>query len=284
MSLALMSLLLVSPSADPFTVKEALVTVIAQVDVPAEEAGVLEELNVDIGKLVQKDEDIGRIDDKLNRIEDAVARVEYEIAKIQAANDVDLRFAERSKDLAQAELDRYLGAIERYAKSISESEMDQQRLQLKRATLSHEQAVRDREIASLTEEGKKLSTDLADERTQRRRIKSPLTGMVVRVLKHRGEWLSPGEPVVRIIRLDRMRVEAFVDGNKHGQELKGCPVTLTATVPPSNRTKQFKGNIIFVSPEQAAGRGGRRVVAEVENPDLYLSAGQSGSLTITPRK
>ena len=52
----------------------------------------------------------------------------------------------------------------------------------------------------------------------RRTIKSRLNGVVVKRNKHEGEWVQPGETVMRIIQMDRLRVEGDIDGNKYSRQ------------------------------------------------------------------
>ncbi|MDH3717421.1 MAG: efflux RND transporter periplasmic adaptor subunit, partial [Planctomycetota bacterium] len=91
---------------------------------------------------------------------------------------------------------------------------------------------------------------------------------------------NPGDPVVRIIKLDRLRVEAHVDGKKFGRDLEGYSVRLQVTLPPGDRVEEFLGKIVFVSPEVQPVTGEVRVWAEVENPQFRLRPGDHGALTI----
>ena len=45
--------------------------------------------------------------------------------------------------------------------------------------------------------------EAAEENINRHQIRSPLNGMVVKVHRHAGEWVQPGDPVLHVIRIDQ---------------------------------------------------------------------------------
>jgi multidrug efflux pump subunit AcrA (membrane-fusion protein) len=115
----------------------------------------------------------------------------------------------------------------------------------------------------------------------RRMIVAPVSGVVVDLYRHVGEWVKPGDPVLRILRIDRLKVEGYLNAAEHGSEVSGRLVTVTATLP-GGRTEQFHGKIVFVSPEVEAVKKDFRVVAEVVNRDMLLRPGLDATLTIHP--
>ena len=85
----------------------------------------------------------------------------------------------------------------------------------------------------------------------------------------------------RIVRIDRLRVEAFLDANQVADGLLGRNVTLSVEF--ANRPRaEFAGKVVFVSPEVDPVNGQVRVWAEVENRGLLLRPGLHGSLKIEP--
>ena len=271
-------------SSHQLTVNDVQVTLIDDVRTPAREAGVLTELSVKEGDLVEAGAELGRIDLNLASMDETLARIEHEIAKLQSENDVDRRYASKNLQVSEAELKRSLNSNEVYPRSISDTHIDRLRLVVEQSSLSIEQAERDLRIAGLTKQLKEQTVNISAERVDRRHIVAPLAGMVVEVFRKPGEWLSEGDPVVRIIRMDRLRVEAFVNGRKHGTDLIGCPVQFKTHLPPGNRSSHFDGKVVFVSPELQPVNGQVRVWAEVENRDLQLRPGARGTLIINLTK
>jgi macrolide-specific efflux system membrane fusion protein len=83
------------------------------------------------------------------------------------------------------------------------------------------------------------------------------------------------------MRLDRLRVEAFV----HFKKLPPLPVGRAATLHielPGGKQGAYRGQIVFLHPEVNPVNGQVRVWAEVENDDLLLQPGMRGTLEVEP--
>ena len=169
--------------------------------------------------------------------------------------------------------------MERFHKSVSATELDQLRLTTEKALLEIEQAELEQSIARLTVRQKETELEAARLKLDRHRLIAPFPGMVVQIKKHRGEWLNPGDAVLRIIRLDRLRVEAFVPAADFTRELQGRRVTLLVASQRAGPSR-FEGTIVFVSPEVNPVNGQVRLWAEVDNQVLLLRPGQSATLII----
>ncbi len=283
-SITLVALLLagqIGSTPTEIVVEESLVVTktIKTVRLPALEAGELMVLNVEVGQFVQANEEVGRLNDEVTRLERDRAMADLEIATRQAANEIDKKFAKSSHDVAIAELNRSIRAREQFAISVSQSEIDRLELMAIRGELSYDQATETQAVAQLTASLKEAEVRLAEAHVARRSIKSPLAGQVVEIFHQPGEWLSPGEPLVRIIQLDKLRVIAPVDGTKYGKELKDSKVELTVALP-GGRMKTFNGHVTFVSPEVNEIKPEVEVWADVENKDGDLRAGVHGTLKI----
>ncbi len=207
------------------------------------------------------------------------AKLEREIAVKQADDDVKLRFAKKTLDVATAEEARAIESAEKFRKSVSQTELDELRLTKQKAALEVEAAAEDQEILRLTAKLKENAVETATNNVAHRRILAPLGGVVVEIKRQRGEWVQPGDVVVRVLRLDRLRAEAFINAHEIGGDLVGRPVTLTVDLPGAARS-QFHGKIVFVNPESNPVNGQSRVWAEIENPQQILRPGLSGSMTI----
>ncbi|HVU88536.1 MAG TPA: HlyD family efflux transporter periplasmic adaptor subunit [Pirellulales bacterium] len=282
--LATMCLLLAPDAAaadDSIVVEEALVTLIEQAEVPAREAGVLAVINVREGQIVAVGDALAHLDDTQAQLTKKRAEIELDVARAEAANDVDVRFAQKSTEVTRAELRRASESMEKYKKSVSATELDRLRLEAERAALQVEQAQEELKVAGFTERLKQNELDYAAWTLERLRIKSPLDGMVVEINQRPGEWVEPGETMFRVVRIDRLRVEAFLDAHQAAGSLAGRPVKLSIDGK-GDRSAEFSGKIVFVSPEVDPVNGQVRVWAEVENRDGQLRPGVHGKLTIGP--
>ena len=123
----------------------------------------------------------------------------------------------------------------------------------------------------------------AEENIERRKIVAPFDGVVVDVLRQRGEWVDTGEPVLRLIRLDRVRVEGFFDASQFNpEEVSGRPVTVEIERARGQRVR-LPGTVVFISPLVQAGNK-YRVRVEVENHQheghWLLGPGMTASMVI----
>lgn len=268
-------------SSESLKIESVLVSLIEQVEVPAQEAGVLVSLAVREGQLVTEGMVLGQIDDAEAQFALTRARIELENAKKQSGNDIRVRFAKKAAEVAAAELKRSTDALERFAKSVSETEIERLKLTAQKAVLEIEQAAHEFEIAEYTRQVNQNQVALAESNVARRKITSPIAGVVVQVHTHRGEWVEPGKPVLRILRIDPLRAEGFVKADDVKEDLTGRKVTLAAAIPGQGMV-QFPGKLVFVSPEINPVNGQVRVWAEIENRDLLLRPGKRATLTIEP--
>lgn len=256
-----------------------LVNVLDQVEVSPREPGVLMAIEAHEGQQFKQGEMLAQIDDTQERYLRAKANLELEIAAKQAASELGVLTAQKTMEVAQALYERARDAEAKFANSIPQSELERLRLEADKSDLAVRQATHDQEIARLGYKLKKTEFEFASQRVERRKIVAPFDGMVVEVKGRRGEWVQPGDKVIRLIRLDRLRVEGFLNARTARRELEGSPVRLSVEVP-GGPTSQFKGKLVFVSPEVDPVNDQVRVFAEIENPDLTLRPGLRGTLII----
>ncbi len=266
-------------SAAEIEIPSALVKLIEQVDVPAREAGVLAAVDVREGQMVEEGDLLAQIEDTEARIAEEKARIDLQIARENAENNVNIRFANKSVEVAKAELRRSNESLERYPKSVSESEMDRLRLVVERSVLEVEQAEHEFKIAGFTRQIKENEHRGVEEKVQRHRITAPLSGVVVQVNRRRGEWVEPGEEDMRILRLDRLRAEGFLDARHLGRDVEDWRVSLTVDLP-DEPGAEFPGKIVFVSPEIDPVNSQVSIWVEIDNEALRLRPGMRAKMTI----
>ncbi len=265
-------------TGEPLTAS-VLLRAIHEIDVPAREAGVLADVPAREGRRVSEGELLAQIQDSLARVELGRATFEWEMASKVAENDVSVRFARKSLEVAEAEFARATLSIKQYPKSVSMSEMDHLRLTVERTALEIEQAEHKLDLAATNQKLRQSEVQAAQLSVERRKIYAPADGIVAQILRRRGEWVKPGDKVLRILRIDRLRAEGFISVDQLRPDLVGSPITLT--IPRFNDAKKtFTGEIVFVSPETDPVNGQIRVWAELENSDLRLRPGLHGEMTI----
>ncbi len=250
------------PSA-PVVVR-GLVSLVDDVMVPAPRAGVVRELAVKEGDQVEKDALLAQIDDEQSKLEMNAARVEREAAEAKGQSDVDVRFAEATHLVAEAEHRKGLEANQKVRDALSDTEIDRLKLAADQALLRIEASQHERKLKGLDSKVFGAKEELAKLDVRRRQVTAPIPSIVAERFVRAGEWIEPGKPIVRLVRLERLRVEMFVRvAERLPSEIVGRPVTVSAVLA-RDRRESFAGRITFVSPLVQPG-GDYRVWAEVDN-------------------
>ena len=252
-------------------------TLIDDVPVPATVAGQVANIVVREGSLLAAGGDLVRINTDSVAAEFDAAEQALKIAEIAALNDVDLRFARKSRAVTYQELVRSESANERFPNSVSTTEIERLRLSVDQAELAEERAERDLEAALATVRQRRAELRMIGVRRDQHTITAPIAGMVVEILSEPGGWLDIGEPVARLIRLDRLRVEALIDGGRYGAGLSGKRFTFRSN---DDSESIAEGVIVFVSPEIHPVTGKIRIWGEIDNTDLRYNPGINGSMSI----
>lgn len=334
--------------AEDIVIRDALIRVVEQADVPALDAGQLVELNVTPGTMVQQGQLLGRLDARSEELQLRRAEVELEIARrdaeylglveladnalqqalqaaeehtflkrilrLQAENPLKVQAAAKQLEVARNELDRVQRAREGFAKSVSDSEIDARKLAAGHAELSHQQAQFEQQVDTLKAEAEELAArskelkvvgarvdkqgaehkqnlnKLAVEAQQnavrearlkleQRAILSPLSGAVVEVKPHVGEWVQPGMTVMRVINLNILRAEGFVPVSALPRLRLGQPLQIQLQAGNASDIRCV-AKLTFVSPEVDPVNQEVRIWAEFENPEGRFLPGMRPSLLV----
>jgi len=273
-------------AAQPIEVESVVLRLIDEAEVPAQEAGVLTAVEVREGQRVQKGELLAQIDDQIARLALDAAKAQFEIARAKAANDVRLRYARKALEVSEAELRRSHESIERFAKSVSQSQLDVEELTVQRNRLEAEQAEHEQQVAHLELNAKENELAAATAQLARRRILAPLGGMVVQVYVRQGEWVEPGEKALRIVNIERLKAEGFVPAATANDTLVGRTVTVNVESQNNSaeETLPLSGKMVFVSPEVDPITGQVRVWAEIDNRGGRLRPGLPVKMVIETNK
>ena len=239
-----------------------------------DQPGTLETIGAVEGERVEAGQVIAKLKSK-------VAEAAVAVAAKTASSDIDIRFAQAAHAVAVKELEKSLEANRRNSGNIPDIEIARLELAAKRAELQIEKATLDQEIARLTLDQKQAELD-------RHTIKSPLDGIVIEVIKHPGEAVQQGDPIMHVVNTDVVRVEGFVTVGEAARVRPGDPVEARIDasrldgLPPELAEMTFDGTVMFVDPTVGTIGGDIRVWARVENPENLLKAGLPATMTITP--
>ncbi|MCO6457486.1 MAG: HlyD family efflux transporter periplasmic adaptor subunit [Pirellulaceae bacterium] len=241
-----------------------VVSPVEEVQLSAQEAGILKAFDVREGAPVDEGMVVARIDDADSLVRKTAADLELMVARTEAENDIDVRAAKAAAKVAAAEVAESEWVNRKSPGSIPETQVRRQRFTQERSELQIGVAEMEFKVAGMTADLKQAQVDIADLQLERRTIKSPLAGRVEQRFRQVGEWVNPGDPILRIVRMDRLRVEGFLKASEFApDEVNGQPVEVEVTLE-RGRTERFRGKIEFVS-LQVEASGEFRVWAEVEN-------------------
>lgn len=260
-----------APGAKPLpgksvTISPCFVSVLDKydIDVPAQDAGVLATLRAYEGLQVYKDDPLAQIDDMEPKMRRQIAALERDAAKKRAENTINVQYAQAAAKVAGADYDRDREANRAVLGTITESQLRRDKLDWDRARLQIKQAAEDRLLAGLTAKSKAAEVDAADKAIERRLVKAPVDGEVVRVYRQAGEWVKPGDPILQIKRFDVLRIKTTMKTTEFDpHEIEQRTVTVEAELA-RGRIAKFQGTVAYVSPEVQAD-GAYAVWADVAN-------------------
>jgi multidrug efflux pump subunit AcrA (membrane-fusion protein) len=269
-------------AAGTVTLQNCLLSLDAEVQVPAQEAGVLIEIPVREGQQVNKGDLLAQIDDILPKMKYNVAYYKLKVAEKEASNDVEVRYSIAAYRYAGAKLQRSLSANEKTANTRSEEEIDEQKLDKEKSKLMIEKSQKDLDVAGLQKEVGRAELEAAKADLEHRKLLAPMNAVVVELTRHEGEWVQQGDTVMRLVKVDPLRVQGYLDAEKYRPtDVQNQPAQVVVTMP-SGQKESFPGTVTYVNP---VIRGGNfQIRAEVRNRkdgDFWiLNPGMKAEMTI----
>ena len=270
-------------SSSEIRAENCMVKFINHVQVAAKVEGTLVELAIEEGQQVEEDAVLGIIDDTAATLALELKRAEEEEALLNAANEVNLKDAVASEELARAEAKAYEELRKQGA--IPFWEMEKKRLEAGRAELRIDLAEMQMKIAKAQYIAKRAERQIAEFEVERRRITAPYAGYIENRIAQPGEWVQPGSPIATLVKLDKLRVEGDIDALRYpGKVSAGTPVRVTI-YSESNRDRaaSFDGVLGFVSSEIDLNNR-YRVWVEIDNEQVgnawLIKPGMRAEITV----
>ncbi|WP_419193815.1 efflux RND transporter periplasmic adaptor subunit [Novipirellula herctigrandis] len=241
-------------SCSPATEIQGFTEPYQDIDVAASEMGIVEAIHIKEGDRVTENQLLVQMDDSVlevtleiaksikqsrGRLESAMEDLHQQTITVKKLNELIARKHASSQELDRAESKRRIAQAN--LKAIQEE------LQVK--TLEYE-----RTLVQL----------------EKRCLRSPIDGVVTRVLRDCGESVLPSDPViVRVVQLDPLLVIFLVPADLARELSVGRAVNVRFMDP----THMASGSIEFVSPTIDPQSGTTRVRVRLPNPDERLHCG-----------
>lgn len=223
-------------------------------------SGVVAEVNVTVGETIAPG-------DLLLELNSDAERIEVERRRLQAQDRSELTALTRQMQIAR---DRYaiLAELHESGRSVSREQLLSSELEQVRAETAYRQA-------ELRESREALEYELAQAALEARQLRSPISGIVARIERKPGEWLSTGEAAAEVVDLSalvlRVNVpEQTVRGLMHGDEY---PVALTDG-------RSAPAVLTDIAPIADAATGLIELRFRIDNTGLGLRPGMEGSVDL----
>lgn len=282
-----MTLLIVASLAQAGLIikNDATVDFIDEARVPAQEEGVLEVVSVQQGQEVREGDVLAKIDDTLVQLQLKVAGEELKVAEQRFKDEISIEYARAAARVYYADYNRLKEANMEVGGVVSDAEVELAGLKYKQYVLQAKKSKYEQIISGLEMNVSQAKLDAAKEHIERSKIKAPWDGVVDEMIRYKGDWVKPGDPIVHMVRMDRLRVTCSVEIDRYRpQDIKGRPVTVRVDRP--GGPKIFKGTITNWSP--LVGSDNKfKVWTDLDNPKVngfrILMPGMWATMTIETR-
>ncbi len=227
------------------------------------EEGILTEIAVDRGDIVKKGDAVARLNFELETLA-------VELARVRAERDVEVRSSSARYAYRKSEADR---AAELHRKRIVSTKVhDEANIEKQLAAHGVAAAKMDRQIAQ-------MELKNAQERLDRRTIRSPVDGVVVEVTMSPGEFAHEQSPIMTLAQIDPLNVEVFVPISRYDMISSRMPAEVMPE-PPVGGVYLARVQVVDRVFDTASGTFGVRL--ELPNPDYKLPAGLKCRIRFLP--
>ena len=254
-----------APNAAVLELPNCLVSLIDEVSLPAQEAGVLQELVAKEGLRAKAGDVLGKVDETETLLRQKAAKFKLDVAEQKATDDSQVKVQQAIIEVVKAEYEESI-AINKDSggSAVPPTQLRRQRVQWEKAALDCVAEQMKLKIAGLERHVSAAELEAADNELERRTLRAPFDGVVVEMFRRQSEWVQPGEPVLRFVRMDRVRIEGFVSSREVSPEqVEGSAVEISVNLP-GGVSEKLSGKISYVNPVVGSNRE-YRVWAEVEN-------------------
>ena len=270
-----------------------------QTDVAPQTAGKVVAVGVDIGSYVRRGQMLVRLDDaelKL-RVDQARAQVEQAKAAVRQAEEkiglrpgqafdpnrvAEVAAAKVTLDLANKNLQRAEKLIE--SGDVSRSFYDEQRARRDQLREQYEVALAQArqnyaavDVARTNVANAQAQLALAQKNLQYAVIPAPIDGYVTERVADLGEYVSPQQKVVTLVRTNPLRIRIDIPEQAIPEVKVGQSVSITTSAWPD---KNFAGRVARIAPNVSAQSRTLTVEAEIENSGNALKPGQFATVRI----
>ncbi len=238
---------------------ECVITPSSTTDVSSAVPGVLVSVAVERSDLVQAGQVVASLDSGVEKAELELASARADIFSEIRLNEVNLAYDRRNK-----------GRFNSLHKGHAVSAQDRERAE-RNVELSQWKVHQAKDINRL----RRLELNRTKEVLKRKSVTSPVSGVVVQRYHSAGEYIED-QPIMRIVQLDPLYVEAAVPMEYFGQITQDM---LAQIVPGLASTSAYTASVTVVDRMGDAASGTFGIRLELPNPDYAIPAGHKCKLS-----
>jgi multidrug efflux pump subunit AcrA (membrane-fusion protein) len=249
----------------------AILKTVEVTSVAAQVPGLLSAVSVREGDRVKVSAPIAAIQSTTTELQLQRAKVAMDVAQKNFESTIDTDLAQKNFAVAENEFVQAIEANKRVQDVYPPMEVDRLRLVRDRAKLEIDRTVHAKDIAKL--EMSKIQIEhlqLAD-LLDKHQVRAPVSGMVVAVEKRVGEWVEAGTVVLRLVEIDRLRIEGFMHAEQADSKWLDCEAQVELLL--SGKPIRTTAKLVFISPEVNPINSQVRVHLDVDNRDGKLRPG-----------
>jgi RND family efflux transporter MFP subunit len=244
-----------------------------EVTVAVKVAGRLQSISVDLASPVKKDQPIAEVEpaDYRLRVEQALAA----LAQARAQLGLPLRGGDQSFDVENTAIVRQAQATMKHAQAelartqylaksglTSQANLEAVEAQATRSETAVQAALEEVRIRQATMRQRQSELSLAQKQLADTVLRAPLDGIVQARLATAGEYLAVGAPVVRIVRIDPLRLRVAIPEREAHSIMAGQTVEVRVDGAPQRHT----GLVSRIAPSLEQESRSLLVEADVKNP------------------
>lgn len=231
----------------------------ATIALGSSEAGILDEVMVKRGERVEE----GQIVASLER---SLEQLAVDLARLKAQSNEDIRSASAQVAFRRKELERF--ETLKAKNVISEKDYDQANVEVRLTQLTLDKYRREKAIADVERQH-------AQQRLERRIIRSPVNGVVMEVELTKGEYAYDQAPLMTIAQMDPLNVEVYLPVSLYPDIKMGM---LAQVTPEIMQTGTYQAKVTAIDSVFDPSSRTFGVLLEMPNPDYALPAGMHCSL------
>jgi len=249
----------------------AILKTVEVTSVAAQVPGLLNSVTVREGDRVKVSAPLAAIQSTTTELQLQRAKVALNVAQKNFESTIDTDLAQKNFAVAENEFVQAIEANKRVQDVYPPMEVDRLRLVRDRAKLEIDRTIHAKDIAKLEMSKIQIEHQQLADLLDKHQVRAPVSGMVVAVEKRIGEWVEAGTVVLRLVEIDRLRIEGFMQAEQADPKLLDCEAQVELLL--SGKPIRTTAKLVFISPEVNPINSQVRVYLDVDNRDGRLRPG-----------